>query len=882
MKKHWTDLFLLFLSGILLAACATPATPTEAPPQPTQAPTQTAQEPSPTQAEPVVEPTETPQPTPAAPEETDLTIDGAPGDWEGYEVLLTDPEGDHEGGGFDIAAVRAFGNDQFLYLLIETHQPPTDYVQVDLEASAGGRDFIISFRPQEFSSGFMGDVTGGQYKEIGEVVGSKSAAAEAVEYKMPLLAFEDVSNLRVSVRPMGGTCCEYPAWYAIDEVPQTPVAQVDEKEPFAETSAVPRVCADNIAPPTPFGSFEPAPIELLEDGYAVEWFVAPGAFNMPQEVFITPDGRILVYAVRSHTLSEVSLDGTVELIADDVWGYEGDIDRDGNVYLYNGPTGWVVRISPRGEQTMIIHSPTLQDECDAVMGLGPDGNLYIVAGRFVEGHCTDIADLYRITPTGGMTRLAEVPGFTALRAAPDGRFLAATWETIGELSLEDYSFTPIGTVPGGDISPRGLACDDDGNLYISTGDRSVSGKLYRMDLFDDQPAVELVAIVPENGLSGIEWLPSTGEIVGGQLRQGGVLAVSPDGEIREIVEGNGIVTPYGVGFSPCGELTVTNDDGEMMTLVDPGGRVSWLMNYVSFIPPVPYVTLDPDGTLYASEGAPGYPSRVAELPPGKRLETLVEVEFPSGLTRRADGVLFVSETTAGKITQVFPDGTLQTFSEGIDFPQGLAFDMDGNLYAVVGPVGFTPQPGVFPAPTFGDRVIRISPEGEITNLVDLPGAAGLAVSPQGELFVSVSVMGSTRTESKIVRVSPDGKQVKFASGFEDAVGLAFDLAGNLYVSDQHANGIMRIGGFPQGTLSGLVTDESGTPIEGARVQVLSVDPIVVGQVVFTDENGRFSLPAAPRIYRVTVTAEGHAAAEFEAIQVTAGQETTIEVDGGGQ
>ena len=42
--------------------------------------------------------------------------------------------------------------------------------------------------------------------------------------------------------------------------------------------------------------------------------------------------------------------------------------------------------------------------------------------------------------------------------------------------------------------------------------------------------------------------------------------------------------------------------------------------------------------------------------------------------------------------------------------------------------------------------------------------------------------------------------VQPVNDYDNPVGLTFDLAGNLYVSDAHANGIYRIGGFPQGTM----------------------------------------------------------------------------------
>jgi hypothetical protein len=42
--------------------------------------------------------------------------------------------------------------------------------------------------------------------------------------------------------------------------------------------------------------------------------------------------------------------------------------------------------------------------------------------------------------------------------------------------------------------------------------------------------------------------------------------------------------------------------------------------------------------------------------------------------------------------------------------------------------------------------------------------------------------------------------------------------------------------------------------------------------------GRFSLPAAPRTYTVIVTAEGYEATTLEGVEVTADQETVVEIE----
>jgi len=213
-----------------------------------------------------------------------------------------------------------------------------------------------------------------------------------------------------------------------------------------------------------------------------------------------------------------------------------------------------------------------------------------------------------------------------------------------------------------------------------------------------------------------------------------------------------------------------------------------------------------------------------------------------------DGVLFVSESGSGKIFQINPDGSETIYMDGLDFPQALALDALGNLYAITGPSDFIPDLDVFPVPLGGDTLIQIKPNGDIHTVRSGEIMLDIAVSPQGDLFVTES--------NRVMRIASNWKEQDFAHGFLSATGLAFDLSGYLYVADEEMNGILRIAGFPQGIITGTVSDASGKPIENARVQALSIDPIVVGQVVFTDGNGRFVLPAAPRKYWLEVTAEG--------------------------
>src|SRR5687767_14171731 len=94
------------------------------------------------------------------------------------------------------------------------------------------------------------------------------------------------------------------------------------------------------------------------------------------------------------------------------------------------------------------------------------------------------------------------------------------------------------------------------------------------------------------------------------------------------------------------------------------------------------------------------------------------------------------------MTPEIPIEALEIFATGLDHPEGLAFDRDGNLWAG-GEAG---------------QIYRIDSQGRVETIANLGGfCAGLAFSPRDELFICHPASG-------IVRVTRTGGSSVFIDG----------------------------------------------------------------------------------------------------------------------
>ncbi|MEY2563143.1 MAG: hypothetical protein QOH88_1336 [Verrucomicrobiota bacterium] len=195
---------------------------------------------------------------------------------------------------------------------------------------------------------------------------------------------------------------------------------------------------------------------------------------------------------------------------------------------------------------------------------------------------------------------------------------------------------------------------------------------------------------------------------------------------------------------------------------------------------------------------------------------------PLGLTFDAKGNLFVSDIETDSIYKFAPDGKKSTFAPGIH-SFGMACDSSGNLFV-----------------SHENSIFKFTPAGKKSTFVSgLGNAIDLAFDEAGNLFVvEQAIVGNAKGRS-ILKFSPDGTKSTFASGLDNPSDVATDKGGNFYVTDVTApdastHAILKFS--PDGTKStftsaagaargsGLAVDSSGNVYLASEHAILKFDP----------------------------------------------------------
>ncbi|MES1185825.1 MAG: SMP-30/gluconolactonase/LRE family protein [Myxococcales bacterium] len=171
-------------------------------------------------------------------------------------------------------------------------------------------------------------------------------------------------------------------------------------------------------------------------------------------------------------------------------------------------------------------------------------------------------------------------------------------------------------------------------------------------------------------------------------------------------------------------------------------------------------------------------------------------EFPrqtNGIGRDAQGRLYFCERAAAQITRKNSDGSLEVVAdrfEGKRFnaTNDLALRQDGNVYFS------DPKWGTTHAPELGfEGAFRISPDGQVSLVTrSMTRPNGVALSPRGDtLYVGDDTANELRRFDVAADGSVSGERVFIAKNdvpgghFATPDGICVDVAGNLYVTNNH-------------------------------------------------------------------------------------------------
>jgi sugar lactone lactonase YvrE len=198
--------------------------------------------------------------------------------------------------------------------------------------------------------------------------------------------------------------------------------------------------------------------------------------------------------------------------------------------------------------------------------------------------------------------------------------------------------------------------------------------------------------------------------------------------------------------------------------------------------PVTNPALDAEGNIYVTfSGSRGQrvPVAIFKIDTNYAVKPfVVEMMNATSIAFDRQGQMYVSSRHDGAVYRVAPNGTMTTFAEGLGVATGLAFDREQSLYV-------------------GDRngtIFKIARDQQMFVFATLEpsvSAYHLAFGPKGDLFVTGP---STSSFDRVHKIDPQGTVTTFFKGLGRPQGLAFDVAGNLYVAASLAGrrGIVKI------------------------------------------------------------------------------------------
>jgi hypothetical protein len=165
----------------------------------------------------------------------------------------------------------------------------------------------------------------------------------------------------------------------------------------------------------------------------------------------------------------------------------------------------------------------------------------------------------------------------------------------------------------------------------------------------------------------------------GQKTPVSIYKVTPKGAVTPFV--TDIMNATGLAFSLTGDLFVSSRYEGNVYRVDPTGRTELFIEGMGI---ATGIALDHEGNLYVGDRS----GSIFKISPNKEIFVFATLEPSIAAYHLAfgfDDYLYVTGPTTSSFDSIYrvsPSGGVDRFFTGLGRPQGVAFDIEGNLYAV--------------------------------------------------------------------------------------------------------------------------------------------------------------------------------------------------------